>query len=669
VNNKIFSFLCTIIILLSTNAWSASVDLEPIVVTASRMAQHNYKIAGNVSVITQKQIEASNAQTIPDVLKESLGVNVYDNSTSKSAVIDVRGFGDTATRNVLVLVDGRKINSMDTSGPDLVQVPLGAVERIEIIRGAGSVLYGDNAVGGVVNIITKRGRGNLTGRVGANYGSYDSHGTDLEVSGEKNNISYFLYSKYNDQRGYRDNSDMSAKDFSTRLGYDWQDKISLDLSVGWHDDVQELPGGLSATEIATLGRKGSADDADIAYTKDRYVKLSLDVTPWLANTYLGQLIFDFHYRNRDVYDAFNSFGEFSTKRSIDTSGVTARYVFDHTIFNKEVNFVTGIDYFNNENDILGSGSNVDDLTISKDELGIYGFLQYELADKVFVNGGTRYHQAEYAFSQRNVAVDQKQRPDEWVSMGGMRYEYAKGSNLHLNVQQTFRFLATDEWYSTANFPGFGLVPGLNLNLKQQTGTQYEVGLKHDFDKAVIVSVTPYWIDISNEIFVDPVTLGNNNYDKTRRVGVEIQNTVDLLRFFDVDFLDKLEFLAGYTYQDPRFVKGISDGKDIPMVPRHQANFSLKAGLFDHFLVSLMGRYTGSRFAINDTLNETSPAKPYYVLDAKLSYENDPLEIYAAVNNITNEMYSSYVAKSLFSSTKDYFPEPGTNFTAGVNLKF
>ena len=110
------------------------------------------------------------------------------------------------------------------------------------------------------------------------------------------------------------------------------------------------------------------------------------LTPWLINTYMGQLV---------------------------------------------------IDYYDNENNILGSGSNVDDLTISKEELGVYGFLQYELADKVFVNGGTRYHQADYAFSQRNVAVDEKQSPDEW--------------------------------YSTANFPGFGLVPGLNLGLKQQTG--------------------------------------------------------------------------------------------------------------------------------------------------------------------------------------------------------
>ena len=148
-----------------------------------------------------------------------------------------------------------------------------------------------------------------------------------------------------------------------------------------------------------------------------------------------------------------------------------------------------------------------------------------------------------------------------------------------------------------------------------------------------------------------------------------KNTVDLLRFFDIGLLDKLEFLAGYTYQDPRFVDGPSDGKDIPMVPRHQANFSLKAGLFDHFLVSLMGRYTGSRFAINDTLNETSPIKPNYVLDAKFSYENDPLEVYVAVNNITNEIYSSYVAKSLFSSAKDYFPAPETNFMVGANLKF
>jgi len=644
-------------------------ELDTVVVTATRIKQNNYKLAGNVTVITREQIESSNARTIPDILVEALGVNVYNSSTAKSSTVDIRGFGDTAARNILVMIDGRKINPVDISAPDLIQTPLESVERIEIIRGAGSVLYGDNAVGGVVNILTKQGEGDFSARVGTTYGSYDAQSVDLEFSGEEKDVSYYVYSKYNDQRGYRDNSDLLAKDFNTRLGYDFHDRLSVDFSAGYHKDVQELPGGLTDSQLATLGRKGSGNQNDISYTTDRYVKIGLDVDPWPEGWEFGRIVIDTHYRNRDVYDEFNAFSAFHTKREIDSSGVSAKYVFDHTIFEKEVNFVVGFDFIDTENLITGSGTNVDDITISKAEWGFFGSLQYELLKDLFVNAGTRYYQAEYAFSQRNVAVDEKQRPDEWVSMAGVKYDYAKGSNVHFNAQQTFRFLATDEWYSTANFPGFGITPGLQLGLEQQTGIQYEAGIKHNFDDKVIVTVTPYWIELKNEIFFDPVTFGNANYDKTRRIGVEIGQKVDVLEFLDLEFFDKIEFFSNYTFQNPEFVNGVSDGKDIPMAAQHQASSGLIIGLFDHYNFSLVGNYVGARYAINDTLNATPKIKPHYVLDAKVAYKAKNFELFGAINNLTNEEYETFVVKSTFSSTKSHFPNDKRNYTVGMSLKF
>ena len=86
-----------------------------------------------------------------------MGVVVRDfYGTGKTASVDIRGFGETAPLNVLVLVDGRRVNEIDLSGTDWTQIPIDQIERIEIVRGAGSVLYGDNAVGGVINIITKK---------------------------------------------------------------------------------------------------------------------------------------------------------------------------------------------------------------------------------------------------------------------------------------------------------------------------------------------------------------------------------------------------------------------------------------------------------------------------------------------------------------------------------
>ena len=183
------------------------------------------------------------------------------------------------------------------------------------------------------------------------------------------------------------------------------------------------------------------------------------------------------------------------------------------------------------------------------------------------------------------------------------------ANAHFSVQQTFRFLATDEWYSSSNFPAFGITPNLNTNLEQQTGIQYEVGVKHNYKDKSLIHVTPYWMDLKDEIFFDPVNFVNSNYDKTRRVGVEVGQQTDIQKFVEVDFLDKLEFFTNYTYQQPTFRKGANNKKDIPIVPRHQASAGLITQFFKHYNASLIGRYVGSRFAINDTLTPPHPLSP------------------------------------------------------------
>jgi len=635
-------------------------QLDTVVVTATRIAQQNYKLAGNITIISHDQIEASNAQNVPDLLKESLGVAVYDYGTAKSSNVDIRGFGETAPSNVLVLINDRKINSIDISGPDLTRIPIGSIERIEIIRGAGTVLYGDNAVGGVVNIITKQGDGPVTGRFGSSYGSYDSQGADVEVAGSLKNISYFMYSRYDDKRGYRQNSDTLAKDFNARLGYAFSEKISADLNVMWHEDDYGLAGSLSDAQLISLDRRGSSSPDDFASTKDLSINLSLNINPWPEDLYFGDLVADFSYRNRDVYDSFVSFGS-DTKRTIDTMGVAAKYIFDRTIFDHEVNFVTGLDYYDHENELLGSNASTTDITISKSELGVYGFLEYEALNSLFVSGGTRYHQADYAFSDRSNALDQKPSPSDWVYMGGAKYEYGQGSTLHFNVQETFRYLATDEWYSS--FSG-----AFNTDLKQQTGMQYEIGVKHNFEDKALVNITPYLIDIDNEIYYDPRSFSNSNYDKTRRAGVEVGGRLDILKFLDVEALDKLEFFTNYTYQKPQFNKGNNKGKDIPLAPRHQVSSGLVLEFFDHFRTSLLARYEGARFQISDIQNAGQPLKPYYVVDSKVAFTTENFEIYGAVNNMFDKLYiQNAVYVGGYGSF--YYPSPERNYTFGVNLKF
>ncbi len=662
---KVFLNFVTLIFFMAVpvfaeNAADQPVELGKIVVTSSRMAQNDYKVAGNVTVIDREHIESSNAQNIPQILSEALGVHVVDNSSGKTAVLDIRGFGDTAARNILVLVNDRILNTVDISGPDLLQIPLSAVDRIEIIRGAGSVLYGDRAVGGIVNIITRKGKGKLTGRLGFYIGSYDRRGTDLELSGSKKKVSYFFYSRYDDNHGYRQNSDVLSRDFNTRLGYEFSKKLSVDVDYSYHRDDYGLPGAISGANLSAFGPRASTHLNDFANSKDNNLKLGFNLTPGAENFYLGDLVVDFYFRDRDVFDSFSGF---DTSRTIGTTGITTKYIFDHRLFDKEFHSVVGVDFYDTQNDTIGSGSNTDDLTISKTDIGIFSFSEYETIAHLFVNGGARYYKADYAFSQRNgVSVDEKQHPDVFVYLGGWKYEYAPGSNVHLNIQKTFRFLATDEWYSS--FTGT-----LNTDLNQQKGIQYEVGVKHNLNDIVTLSVTPYLMDITNEIFFDPTTFSNSNYDKTRRYGVEFGQETDLRKIFSVPFLNRLKWTANYTFQRPQFQGGVNSGKEIPLVPHQQFNTGMATQFFQNYNFSVMGHYVGSQFAINDQSNIAPKVKPYFTVDSKIAYQKPNYEIYATINNIFNQQYSSTVVKSTFSNAESFYPDPGRNFNVGMNVKF
>ena len=135
-------------------------DLGEIVITASRMEQREGAVSSDITVITPQELAQSPSRSMSEIMEEQVGIFMYEPGTSlKVSTIDIRGFGDTAKNNILFLLNGRKMNSIDNSGFDPMQIPLEAIDRIEVTRGAGSVLYGDNAVGGVVNIITKEGEG------------------------------------------------------------------------------------------------------------------------------------------------------------------------------------------------------------------------------------------------------------------------------------------------------------------------------------------------------------------------------------------------------------------------------------------------------------------------------------------------------------------------------
>ena len=644
-------------------------DLGRIIVTPGRIVEDAGKASSNLTVITRDMILRSNARTVADVLAREPGIQIYNKGSAKTTVVDLRGYGDTAALNVLVLVNGRRTNPVDISGADLLQVPLGSVERIEIIRGGASVLYGDNATGGVINIITQQGSGPVQALVFAEAGSFQARKYGSEVSGGRNGLSYDVYSEYSEIAGYRQNSQVMTKDGSGRVSYDINGQVKLGVEAGWHEDDYGLPGGISSSGLALYGRRGTTHPDDFGNTKDRFLKLSADILPFDAEH--GKVMMDVSHRDRDTYGwyEYGMWGATATKRDIKTDALGLKYALMPQVFARDLSLVTGVDYSRAQNRILGSGQGLsmstDDLMITKDELGLYALSEYEVVDKVFINAGLRHERAKYVFDRYDTPFYTTQVPRETLFSGGMKYEYAERSNVFVSAQQTFRFLATDEWYDTWS--------GLNTDLKQQTGVEYQAGVKHSFNDIVDVELTPFYAVNRNEIFLDP-TLGgagkNSNYDRTRRAGVDLGQTFHAARLIPFNGLSRADVFTQYTYQAPVFDGGKFDGKTIPMVPVHTLSLGMDIAWMNGFSLNMAARYTGARYAINDTANATARVKPYVVVDAKLAYTmKSGTEVYGGVNNIFNEIYDSYVVKSASGTNKDYFPAPERNYVMGVKARF
>ena len=227
----------------------ARFELEEVVVTGTREEDSIREIPKNVTVITADDIAQAPSNNVVDLLAREANVGLRSFfGTDKQAGVDIRGMGDSFGSNVIVMVDGVRLNSPDLSGPALSSIPLDRIERIEIVRGAGSVLYGDGAVGGVINIITKKGDTEPEARILTSYGAYSTYDERASFGGRFGRVSLNANGDYYSTDGYRDNGYLRKKDAGVNAAWDLGERVTLSLAGSTHEDAYGLPGAVSKAD-------------------------------------------------------------------------------------------------------------------------------------------------------------------------------------------------------------------------------------------------------------------------------------------------------------------------------------------------------------------------------------------------------------------------------------
>ena len=640
------------------------VGLDTIVVTAHRYEEAALNAPAALTVISQRRLRESNALTCLDALRSVPGLVVKDwfgSGTKASA--DIRGFGEQSGMNVLVLVDGRRVTEIDLSGTDWTQIPVHQIERIEVLRGgSGSVLYGDNAQAGVVNIVTKKGQGPAQLSLAATAGSYDLTKENISLTGSRGKLSYLLDGAHTATHGYRKNSFYKAQDFAGKLGFDVNDDNSFRLSGSFHTAQFGLPGALSEANLYALGRRGTAFPDDHVNDRDYY--LSFGHTAALTSDITFDA--DVSYRRKDVENFFlSSFAGFNPlyRNRLDTVGFTPKLIMSAGLAGRENRLIVGADLYRSDyssDNYSDAGILQNSTDINKFSKGFYAQDELTILPKLSAILGWRYEAAQYDFDYHDrtgftADIDQAVQPDQRAFNSGLVYRYAAGSSAFVNAGRSFRFPATDEYFSVWSFPP------VNTGLKPQESTNYELGVRHGFSSRLRAELTLYRMDLRDELYYDPLTFTNSNYDKTCHRGIETAMRVKAS--------EKLSVSGSYSLNDARFTAGTYEHRLIPMAPRHTAQLGLHMLCTPRLSANILAGYTGKRHFINDQANAYSRLNGYVTLDANASYARDAARLTLAVNNILDREYAEYGVVNSATGAKNYYPSPGRNASLKLELAF
>ena len=233
---------------------SAQNSQSTVIVSGSRFEENLNEVPANIQVITREEIAESTSSNIPDILSQIGGLNIRSTAGGQlnlGATVDMGGYGATAKDATLILVDGQRINPIDSSGISWESIPLDSINRIEILRGGASVQYGNGALGGVINIITNGGSKSLN-QASTSYGSFNTLVNNAILRNTNEQTTLQLSANTSNTNGWRQNSGANAYAFDAKVTQSLGGKDNAYADLFYSYSNQQMPGG-------TLGQVGQGN--------------------------------------------------------------------------------------------------------------------------------------------------------------------------------------------------------------------------------------------------------------------------------------------------------------------------------------------------------------------------------------------------------------------------
>ena len=601
----------------NTETEALAVNIDETIVVIGRNTSSPLNIAANVNVIDSADIQMSGATNLTDLLRGQSGIQVSDNNSG--SVFAMRGFSASqAANNTLILIDGRRLNNIDIAAPSIESIPLNQVERVEILSGSAGVLYGDQAVGGVINIITKAPTDTSAG-IQLSGGSFDTYEAKGDVSGAINDTwRYFLAGSYNESDNYRVNNENKTASILGRLQYQTAVEDFF-VEVNYFDNDRQAPGSLTLDQYeadprqVALGAEGefnhemtTALRSGYQYQINNIWALGADVT--YSDTLTTSVLFGGKGRiERDLLS-------FSPK-------ATANYHLD----NGDLTLVTGIDLSTGEADF---DSLYTQRNNEQKQSSAYVQASVPLTQTLSYVVGGRYSKVtddlyDQLLYPNNIELDNDAHAFEL----GLNYRPNIENRVYIRANDNFRFAKVDEQAYT---------PLTILGLDPQTGRSYEAGW--DWTAASqTLRINAYRLELEDEIVYDgsrtdgPYNGGANiNADASRRFGVSAS--------YDVELETGWLLGASYDYIDAEFTEGENNGKALSWVAKHSGRAYVSYDFADNWQAFVEGVYTGERFMEGDDGNMDDKLDSYVLTNIAVNYNRSDWHASLRVDNLLDEEY-------------------------------
>jgi len=650
-------------------------SIEQIVVTATRIESALRDVARSISVVHKDRIQNATQQLgLDEVLNSIPGLYMQNRyNFAQDLRVAIRGFGLRSSfgiRGIKIFVDDIP-ETLPDGQAQVDSIDLGSAERIEVLRGPASSLYG-NASGGVISVVSELGGSEpfVEAKMGVGELGYEKY--QLKAAGQQDRVDYLFNASHQNFEGYRAHSSSSGDliNSKVRVAFGGGDSLTIVFNHTDQPDEQD-PGGIDAGQAEANPRSARAQN--VLFNAGEELSQQRMGLVYRTDRLGGELLLKNYYVWRDFANRLPFVGGGSVNLERFFYGAGAQYSLTE-LGSGRLNLLLGFDVerqdddrrrFDNNQGVLGSL--VFDQQEQVDSNGIYVQGHYKLGSAWSVNAGLRYDDLQYTVTDRFLADgDDSGRRDFSEVSPSVSVSYRTGSStVFASYSSSFETPTTTE---LANPDGSG---GFNQTINPQTADNYELGWR-GANQNLSYELTIFQIDLEDELVpfelaAFPGRTFYSNAGSSSRSGVEMAISWAMGGGFGAD--------VSYTWSEFEFDSFVDDngddfsGNSLPGLPRHFGYIGLHYESGKGISATLESVYSGKLFA--NTANTVS-VPGYAVSNFRVSHEftrgNWTLRPYLGINNLFGERYNSNIRINAFGG-RFYEPAPVRNLYAGIVVRF